>query len=103
ARAEAFSRRTSARPAALPPLKLEYDELALIDRLVRHDRTAVSSAPLVIAGVGSGAAMHRSVVASVRGATRWALADGTISSPRAAQIARHLDRALERTAVHSGV
>jgi Uma2 family endonuclease len=45
-RAEAFSRRTPARPVEPPPVKLDVHELALIDRLVRGDRTAVWSALL---------------------------------------------------------
>ena len=54
ARAEAFSRRTPAGPATPPPVKLESNDLALIDHLVRQDRTAVSSALLAIAGIGGG-------------------------------------------------
>jgi hypothetical protein len=43
-RAAAFSRRTPALLPAVPPATLERNELEPIDRLVRHDRTAVSSA-----------------------------------------------------------
>jgi hypothetical protein len=96
ARAEAFSRRTVAASATTPSVKLDADDLALIDRLVRHDRTAVSSALLVIAGIGGGVAVRRAVLASVSEAACWAQADGGISSDRAAQIARHVKRALGR-------
>jgi hypothetical protein len=48
ARAEAFSRRTAAVPAACPPMDLGPDALALIDQFVRDDRTAVSSALLAV-------------------------------------------------------
>jgi hypothetical protein len=94
ARAEAFSRRAVTVPAAGPPMDLGPDALALIDRLVRHDRTAVSSALLAIAGVGAGEAARRTVLASVSEATCWAQAKGAISADRAAQIARHVKRAL---------
>ncbi len=94
ARAEAFSRRTNTSSAAPAPVKLEPEELALIDRLVRHDRTAVSSALLAIAGIGAGTAVRRAVLADVSEATCWAQVEGAISSDRAAQIARHVNRAL---------
>jgi hypothetical protein len=94
ARAEAFSRRTTTMPPAAPPtVRLEPDDLALIDRLVRQDRTAVSSALLVIAGIGAGEAARRAVLASVAEAACWAHAAGAISSNRATQIARHVNRA----------
>ena len=93
ARAEAFSQRTPSGPAPPSPVKRGADDLALIDRLVRHDRTAVSSALLAIAGLGAGAAVRRAVLARISEATRWAQADGAISPDRAAQIARHVKRA----------
>jgi len=96
ARAQAFSRRT---PTVLPapsPVKLESSELALIDGLVRHDRTAVSSALLAIAGIGAGQAPRRAVLAQVSQAACWAEAEGAISSSRAEQITRHVKRALGR-------
>jgi hypothetical protein len=40
ARAEAFSRRRMTAPIAPLPVRLTSDELELIDRLVRSDRTA---------------------------------------------------------------
>lgn len=104
ARAEAFSRRT---PDSLspPPVKLGSEDLELIDRLVRNDRTAVSSALLAIAGIGAGQAVRSAVLASVSEAACWAQADGAISSSRAAQLARHVKRALgyrDRTATGFG-
>ncbi len=94
ARAEAFSRAT---PATLPPdspLKLGSEDVELIDRLVRRDRTAVSTALIAIAGIGGGAAARRAVLARLSEATRRAQAEAAISPTRAAQIARHLKRAL---------
>ena len=46
-------------------MKLRQDELELIERLVRHDRTAVSSALLAIAGIGAGEAIRGAVLARV--------------------------------------
>jgi hypothetical protein len=96
ARAEAFSRRTSTAPSQSSPVKLEPADLQLIDRLVRHDRTAVSSALLAIAGIGAGRAVRSAVLARVSEASCWAQAEGAISASRAAQIARHVKRALGR-------
>ena len=48
ARAEAFSRRTTASPPATPAIQLQQGELELIEGLVRHNRTAVSSSVLAI-------------------------------------------------------
>ena len=42
---------------------LSRAEVELIDRLVRHDRTAVSSAVLAVAGIGAGEATRRAVLA----------------------------------------
>src|SRR6185312_10492331 len=53
ARAAAFSRRTTTTPMAPAPVKLAIEELELIDRLVRLDRTVVSTALLVISGIGA--------------------------------------------------
>jgi hypothetical protein len=80
-------------------VKLAPDAIVLIDRLVRYDRTPVSSALLAIAGIGAGEVVRRSVLASVTEATCWAQADGAIGSDRAEQIARHVKRALTRSAV----
>ncbi len=82
--------------SAPPPVKLAPDDLALIDRLVRHDRTAVSSALLAIAGIGAGQPVRSAVLARVGKAACRAQADGAISSSRAEQIARHVSRALQR-------
>jgi hypothetical protein len=94
-RAEAFSRRRSATSPAAPAVMLDGEELELIDRLVRHDRTAVSTALLVIGGIGAGQASRRAVLAAVDEAVRRARADGAIGSSRADQIARHVKRALD--------
>ena len=94
-RAEAFSRRRSATSPAAPVVTLDGEEFELIDRLVRHDRTAVSTALLVIAGIGAGKASRRAVLAAVDEAVRRARADGAIGSSRADQIGRHVKRALD--------
>ena len=99
ARAQAFSRRTAALALAPTPQKLERDELELIDDLVRSDRTAVSSALLQIAGIGTGEASRRAVLEHVGEAACWAQAEGAISAGRSQQIARHVRRALQRNGV----
>jgi hypothetical protein len=91
ARAEAFSRRTRNMPATPPPVRLEPE---VIGRLVRRDRTAVSTALLAVAGIGAGEVMRRAVLASVSEAAGWAQAEGAISASRAEQITRHVKRAL---------
>jgi hypothetical protein len=78
------------------PVKLASEELELIDRLVRRDRTAVSTALLAIAGIGAGEAGRRAVLSRVAEAACWAQAEEAISSRRAEQIARHVTRALGR-------
>jgi hypothetical protein len=93
ARTAAFSRRTTEGVSAGVPVKLGQDQLALIDRLVRHDRTVVSSALLVIAGIGAGEAIRRAVLAQVSEAAGWAQTEGAISAERGGQIARHVSRA----------
>ena len=93
ARAEAFSRRTPTGAAAEVPVKLEEDELELIDRLVRRDRTAVSSALLAVAGIGAGEPIRGAVLAQVSESACRAQADGAISAERGGQIARHVSRA----------
>jgi hypothetical protein len=94
ARAEAFSRRTPA-ISAEAPVTLRQDELELIQRLVRGDRTAVSSALLAVAGIGAAEAVRGAVLTHVSEAACWAQAEGAISAKRGAQIARHVSRALE--------
>ena len=94
ARTEAFSRRSSTAPLLRSPVKLATEDLELIDRLVRRDRTAVSTALLAIAGIGAGESSRRAVLSRIAEAARWAQADGAISSQRAEQIARHVKRAL---------
>ena len=96
ARTDAFSRRTAADRRAEAPVKLRHDELELIDRLVRDDRTAVSSALLAIAGIGAGEAIRGAVLARVSETARWAQVQGAISAERGGQIVRHVNRALER-------
>jgi hypothetical protein len=94
ARAEAFSRRTTTAPIVPSPVNLGTEELDLIDRLVRRDRTAVSTALLAIAGIGAGEPSRRAVLSRIAEATGWAQAEGAISSRRAEQIGRHARRAL---------
>lgn len=96
ARTETFSRRTMTVPIAPSPVRLAGDDLELIDRLVRRDRTAVSTALLVIAGIGAGEPSRRAVLSRVAEAACWAQAEGAISSRRAEQIGRHVRRALGR-------
>jgi len=93
ARAAACSRRTMTLPIVVPPVRLASDELELIDRLVRRDRTAVSTALLAIAGIGAGEASRKAVLARIAEAACWAQAEGAITPSRAEQIARHLRRA----------
>jgi hypothetical protein len=96
ARAAAFSRRTLRTPIVPSPVRLATEELELIDRLVRRDRTAVSTALLVIAGIGAGEASRRPVLAGIAEAACWAQPEGAITPRRAEQIARHVTRALGR-------
>lgn len=94
ARAEAFSRRTAASPPATAAIQLQQGELELIEGLVRHNRTAVSSAVLAIAGIGAGSARRRAVLALIDEVARSAQAQGAISPERGAQIARRVGREL---------
>ena len=94
ARAEAFSRRSRQRSLAPSPVKLAPEDVELINRLVRGDRTAVSTALLAIAGIGAGEPSRKAVLARVAEAASWAQAEGAISARRAEQIARHVRRAL---------
>ena len=68
--------RDARQPTGEPGLrvKLRHDELELIDRLVRDDRTAVSSALLAIAGIGAGEAIRGAVLAQLRQTACWAQA-----------------------------
>ena len=93
ARAEAFTRRAHGGISGELAVKLDQDELDLIDRLVRRDRTAVSSALLAIAGIGAGEAIRTAVLAQVSEAACWAQAEGAISAERGAQITRHVSHA----------
>jgi len=93
ARSEAFSRRTPAGMCGEVPVKLGHDELDLIERLVRRDRTPVSSALLTIARIGAGEAIRDAVLAQVSEAVRRAQHEGVISVERGGQIARHVSRA----------
>jgi hypothetical protein len=94
ARAEAFSRRTLAALSDAAPVKLDDQALELIQWLVRKDRTAVSTALLVIAGIGAGEDIRRAVLSRVGEATKSARAAGAINQGRAGQIARHIGRAV---------
>ncbi len=60
ARAAAFSRRSMTAPIVPSPVRLARDDVELIDRLVRRDRTAVSTALLAVAGIGAGEASRQS-------------------------------------------
>ena len=99
ARAAAFSRRTSTAPIVPSPVILASEEIELIDRLVRRDRTAVSTALLAIAGIGAGERSRQAVLSRIAEAACWAQAEGAISSQRAEQIARHVRRATQQTQV----
>ena len=94
ARAEAFSRRTLAARSTATSVKLAEQELELIDRLVRGDRTPVSTALLVIAGIGAGEVIRQAVLTEIGEAASRALAEGAISPCRGEQVARHVTRAL---------
>lgn len=96
ARAEAFSRHTPGAGPVAAVVNLSPRELELIDRLVRRDRTAVSSAFLLIGGIGAGAGgeRRRAVLVQVSEAAAWARANGAITARRGEQIARHVSRAL---------
>ena len=83
ARAEAFSRRPTTIPIRPSPVKLATADLELIDRLVRRDRTAVSTAVLVIAEIGAGEPSRQAVLSRIGEAASWAQAEGAISSRRA--------------------
>ena len=96
ARAEAFSRRTASLALVASGQTLAADELELIRRLVRHDRTAVSTALLVIAGIGGAESRRHAVLSQLLDEARTARADGAIGSRRADQIARHAGRELGR-------
>jgi hypothetical protein len=96
ARAEAFSRRIGSDPLEAPLVKFTEHELEVIDRLVQGDRTAVSSALLAVAGIGSGEVVRGAVLARVGEAAARAKARSGISAMRAAQIARHIQRAQRR-------
>jgi hypothetical protein len=99
ARAAAFSRRSRTTPLLRMPVKLTTEELELTDRLVRRDRTAVSTALLVIAGIGAGDAARRAVLQRVGEAACSAEAAGAISKRRGEQIARHVARRLQQADV----
>ena len=99
ARAAAFSRRTMTAPIVPSPVILASEEIELIDRLVRRDRTAVSTALLAIAGIGAGERSRQAVLSRIAEAACWAQAEGAISSQRAEQIARHVRRATQLTQV----
>lgn len=88
--------------AASPRMAFESQELELIEQLVHHDRTVISSALLTLAGLGTGGARRPAVLDQIGEAARRAQAEGAISSERARQIARHLSRALEAPTVGAG-
>lgn len=94
ARSEAFSRRTARIALVASPRTLAEGELELIRRLVRHDRTAVSTALLVIAGIGGGESRRQAVLSQLLDEACSARAEGAIGSRRADQISRHVGHAL---------
>jgi hypothetical protein len=98
-RAEASSRRTPAQVPGDVAVKVEQHELELIERLVRQDRTAVSSAVKAIAGIGSGGLVRRAVLERVGEAACSAQSEGAISPQRSEQIVRRVRRALEWTEI----
>jgi hypothetical protein len=53
-------------------MKLDRQKVELIDRLVRRDRTAVSTALLAVAGIGAGESSRKAVLAGVAEAASWA-------------------------------
>jgi hypothetical protein len=79
------------------PVKLAAEDVELIDRLVGRDRTVVSTALLIIAGIGGGEYVRRAVLSALDDATSWAVAEDAISPRRAEQIGRHIQEALRRT------
>jgi hypothetical protein len=97
ARAEAFSRRTPADVSGEVPVQPRHDELELIERRARCDGPAVSSALMVIAGIGAGGVVRGAVLAQVGAAVLRAQTEGAITAQRGEQITRHLTRALEQT------
>jgi hypothetical protein len=94
ARTDAFSRRTAARPPAAPVITFERAELEVIERLVQSGRTAVSSAVLAVAGIGTGEARRCAMLAEVGWVACAAQARGAISRRRGGQIARHVETRL---------
>jgi hypothetical protein len=95
----AFSRRSMTVPIVPTPMTLATEELELIDRLVRRDRTAVSTSLLAIAGIGAGDAARRAVLQRVGEAACSAEAAGAICRRRGEQIARHVARRLQQADV----
>jgi hypothetical protein len=100
ARANAFSRRTAASPPADAVITFDRGELEVIERLVQSGRTAVSSAVLAIAGIGTGDARRRAVLAQIGRVACTAQAQGAISRQRGAQIARHVEARLQASEEH---
>src|SRR6185437_3921867 len=93
ARTNAFSRRTTTTPPAFP-VKLATEDADLIDRLIRRDRTAVSTALLAVAGIGAAEVRRQAVLSRIAEAASRAQAEGAIGPRRAEQIGRHIRRAL---------
>jgi hypothetical protein len=80
----------------LVPVKLGPEQREVIEQLVRGDRTAVSSALLVVAGIGAAKPVRQAVLSGVSDAAYRARAEGAIGERRSAQIARHVKRAQRR-------
>jgi hypothetical protein len=53
-------------------VQLATADLELIDRLVHRDRTAVSTALLVIAGIGASEPSRQAVLSGIAEAAAWA-------------------------------
>jgi hypothetical protein len=81
ARVHAFSRRTPSTLPGVPVVVLEEGERDLVARLVRLDRTAVSSTLLALAGIGAGPARRRAVLTELADTARAAQAEGAIGAP----------------------
>ncbi|MGB0097697.1 MAG: hypothetical protein WBP81_34820 [Solirubrobacteraceae bacterium] len=82
ARSEAFSRRTPTTTHKVAAITFDPREVELINRLVRHDRTAVSSALPALAGIGASETRRRSMLVRISEAACWAQAEGAISAER---------------------
>jgi hypothetical protein len=95
ARPKAFSDRTPVTSAVTSPVKLDRQDLELIDRLVRHDRTAVSTRCWRSRGRRRRNQSAGRALPDPRGGALGP-GEGAVTSRRAEQIARHVKPALGR-------